>query len=83
LTVKRLSCEQTFRRLDDFVDRELAPEEAALVRDHLEICAACAREYQFEAGVLDAVKSKLRRIEAPADLLQRISERIRQADERR
>jgi anti-sigma factor (TIGR02949 family) len=82
LTVKRLSCEETFRRLDDFVDRELAPEEMAMVREHLEGCAVCASEYRFEAGVLAAVKSKLRRLAAPADLLQRISERIHNAGER-
>jgi anti-sigma factor (TIGR02949 family) len=79
--VKRLSCEETFRRLDDFVDRELTPEETALVREHLENCAVCTSEYRFEAGVLDAVKSKLRRIAAPTDLLQRIAEDIRKADE--
>ncbi len=80
--MKRLTCEETFRRLDDFVDRELTPEEMALVRDHLESCAACAGEYRFEAEVLDAVRSKLRRIAVPSDLVQRISESIRKADKR-
>lgn len=77
-----MTCEETFRRLDDFVDRELTPEEMALVRDHLESCAACAGEYRFEAEVLDAVRSKLRRIAVPSDLVQRISESIRKADKR-
>ena len=45
-------------------------------------CAVCTSEYRFEAGVLEAVKSKLRRIAVPTDLLQRISESIRKADER-
>jgi anti-sigma factor (TIGR02949 family) len=79
--VTRLTCEETFRRLDDFVDRELTPEEMALVRDHLESCTACAGEYRFEAEVLDAVRSKLRRIALPPDLIQRISDRLRKADE--
>jgi anti-sigma factor (TIGR02949 family) len=79
--VKRLSCEETFRRLDDFVDRELSPEEMARVREHLESCAACAGEYRFEAEVLDAVRSKLRRIAVPGDLIRRISERLRKAGE--
>jgi hypothetical protein len=53
----------------------------ALVRDHLESCTACAGEYRFEAEVLDAVRSKLRRIALPPDLIQRISDRLRKADE--
>lgn len=48
--MKPLSCEETFRRLDDFVDRELTPQETALVREHLDTCAVCTSEYRFEAG---------------------------------
>jgi hypothetical protein len=77
-----LTCEETFRRLDDFLDRELAPEEMEVVWEHRESRAVCAGKYRFEAGVLDAVRSKLNRIVAPADLLQRISDRIRGAERR-
>jgi hypothetical protein len=47
-----------------------------LVREHLETCAACAGEYRFEAGVLDGLREKLRRIAVPGDLMARIAERI-------
>lgn len=76
----RLTCEELFRRLDDYLDRELTPDEAVLVRDHLEICAVCAAEYRFEASVLRNVREKLRRISAPPDLLAKISRSIARAD---
>lgn len=58
--------------MDEFLDRELAAHEAALVREHLETCAACASEYSFEESVLLVVKAKLRRVAVPAELRARI-----------
>ncbi len=46
----RLTCEEVFARLDDYVDRELSAEEARLVEEHCAVCDVCAREYRFEAG---------------------------------
>lgn len=69
----RLTCEETFRRLDDYLDRELEPRELELVRRHLETCAYCAEEYAFEAGVIAAVREKLRRVQVPESLMARIS----------
>ena len=68
----RYRCEEVFRRMDEFIDRELAAHEAALVREHLETCAACASEYSFEENVLLTVKAKLRRVAVPAELRARI-----------
>lgn len=70
--LNRNTCEEAFRRLDDFLDRRLGPEETRLVQEHLDICAACTREFTFEASVLEGVKRRLRQIQAPADLLSRI-----------
>jgi anti-sigma factor (TIGR02949 family) len=64
----RLTCEEVFARLDDFIDRELSAEEIRLVREHLETCAACASEHRFESSVLDGVRAKLRRIAVPEHL---------------
>jgi len=75
----RLTCEETFRRLDDYLDRELTPAEMDLVARHLEECAMCSAEFRFEAGVLDEVRRKLRRVALPADLMARISEQLRRA----
>jgi len=70
--LNRNTCEEAFRRLDDFLDRRLGPEETRLVEEHLHICEACTREFAFEESVLNGVKRKLRHLSAPADLLTRI-----------
>jgi anti-sigma factor (TIGR02949 family) len=72
-------CHEAFRRLDDFVDRELPPEQMERVQAHLEICAICAAEVRFESTVLDELRGKLRRISVPTGLMDRISARIASA----
>jgi anti-sigma factor (TIGR02949 family) len=70
--LNRYTCEEAFRRLDDYLDRELTPEETVLVQAHLDICAGCAREFTFEASVLRGVRDKLRQIDVPESLQARI-----------
>ncbi len=77
--IDRYTCEETFRRLDDFLDRELSPEEIKRVDEHLAVCEVCASEYCFEAGVIREVRAKVQRITAPPDLLSRISQRLAEA----
>ena len=76
-SLNRTTCEEAFRRLDDFLDRRLPHAEMDLIEEHLEICAACAREFTFEASVLTGVRQKLRQIRVPPDLLARITAAIR------
>lgn len=80
--LNHFSCEETFRRLDDYVDRQLSPEDIRAIEDHLRLCDMCMREFVFEAGVLRGVREKLRRLAAPPDLLARISARISRAAEK-
>ena len=70
--LSRFTCEEAFRRLDDYLDRELSAQETELVREHLEICAGCAREFGFEESVLKGVRTRLRQIDLPADLQSRV-----------
>ena len=73
----RLTCEEVFARLDDFLDqRELTPAEMRLVEEHIETCAACASEHRFERQVVDSVRAKLQRIELPEALRQSIVARL-------
>ncbi len=72
----RLTCEETFARLNDYLDRELSPEEIRLVEVHLATCAACAREYRFEESFLREVRDKLRRIAMPPEVHRRIAESL-------
>jgi anti-sigma factor (TIGR02949 family) len=69
----RYTCEEMLRRLDDYLDRELSPDEIARVEHHLQDCEACIREFGFEANVLRAVRTKLRAVEVPETLLDRVS----------
>ena len=78
----RYTCEETFRRLDDYLDRELASHERQLVGEHLEACVICAAEYTFEASVLKQVRAKLQGLGAPAQLLAKISRALRRAESR-
>ncbi len=68
----RYACDEVLRRLDDYIDRELAEAELRLVREHLETCAACTARFAFESGILEQLKDKLRRIAVPPDLLAKI-----------
>lgn len=72
----RRTCEEAFRRLDDFLDRRLSLEDTKLVEEHLRVCEACTREFSFEASVLDGVKQKLRQLAVPPDLVSRILARL-------
>ena len=67
-----LSCAETFAHLDDYLDRELSPEEQTGVVEHLERCAQCAGEFGLEREVLDRIREKLQRIGAPRGLLARV-----------
>ena len=77
--LNRTTCEEAFRRLDDFLDRRLPHTEMHLIEEHLQICAACAREFTFEASVLNGVRQKLRQLSMPPDLLSRITAEIQAA----
>jgi anti-sigma factor (TIGR02949 family) len=70
--LNRHTCEEAFRRLDDYMDRRLSADEMRKIEEHLHVCDACTREFTFEASVLDGVKHKLRHLAAPPDLLSRI-----------
>ncbi len=70
---RRFTCEEAFRRLDDYLDGELSGPALELVVEHLELCDMCAREFNFEGSVLEGVRSKLREVEVPASVLARFT----------
>lgn len=74
--IDRLTCQEAFRRLDDYLDRELAPDEMLLVRKHLKICEVCNKEYEFEDAVFHAVRRKLQHVPLPDGLRDRVFARI-------
>lgn len=74
----RYTCDEALRRLEDYVDRELTREEMEMVQAHLDTCAACTGQFVFEADLLASIRDKLRRINLPGDLRERISRRLEQ-----
>lgn len=72
----RLRCDEVLRRLDDFLDRALVPEDLARVEAHLADCLACAGISRFEATVIERIRERLRRIAAPPDLLEAVRTRL-------
>lgn len=70
--VDRYTCEEVVRRLSDYLDRELSAVEMAMVKQHLDTCAECAAEHAFEERVLQELKQKLRRIDLPQSLVDKV-----------
>jgi len=66
------SCREAFRRLDDYLDRELTPGEMEAVRRHLEVCAMCADEFRVEAEILRGLKAKVARAGVPPEVERRV-----------
>ena len=77
--IDRYTCEETIRRLDDYLDRELTPHEMQLVQEHLEVCVLCASEYAFEASALERLRDKLQRLPVPADLMTKVARTLERA----
>ncbi|RYD47247.1 MAG: hypothetical protein EOP83_28315 [Verrucomicrobiaceae bacterium] len=75
-----LDCEATFRRMQDYLDRELSSEEVSLVQEHLEGCGMCAEEYRFEASILTRIGRCLQEEPIPENLFERIMSGIGTGD---
>ena len=73
----QLTCLDVFRRLYDYLDRELGRDETRLVEQHLALCATCAAEYGFEKQLAETLTAKLRRVDLPAALRLRIAGLLR------
>jgi anti-sigma factor (TIGR02949 family) len=78
--IDRYTCADVVRRLDEYLDRQLSSIEMQLVREHIATCDVCAREQAFGEATLQMLKAKLRRIDAPADLLARIASTLADAN---
>jgi anti-sigma factor (TIGR02949 family) len=75
-------CADVERDLDPYLDRELSPELAAAIRDHLDSCAACRQRVAGREALSRAVRSVPYRT-APDRLRARIAGQATQARSRR
>jgi anti-sigma factor RsiW len=65
--------------LVDYIHRELAPEDDALVYAHLAACSDCRHEYQAEVSLTEALREAARaeEVEMPTAILARVRQRVR------
>ncbi|MBA3893569.1 MAG: zf-HC2 domain-containing protein [Gemmatimonadales bacterium] len=67
-----IDCAEAGARLQDYLKRELTPELAAEVRDHLVRCRGCFGHAQFEENLLHLMEARARRETCPSALRERI-----------
>lgn len=68
----RYTCDEALRRLEEYLDRELTPQEMGKVEAHLESCAPCTSRFRYEASLLNGIRARLQRTPLPPDLLSKI-----------
>jgi hypothetical protein len=72
-----LPCEESLRRLDDYLDRNLSPQELRSVKAHLRECLRCARFFRFETSLVEGLRLRLRHLSVPRGLQESIRLRLR------
>lgn len=73
---READCAQVVLRLFEYVDNEAAEEDGRRIREHLDACGSCLREYERDLLLKQLVKRACNREEAPAALRTQIIARI-------
>lgn len=68
------SCEEVLRRVETYLDGELAEPEAAAIAEHLDACPECMEHEVFLSRLRAIVRAKLR---SPQDTHEPLVEQIR------
>ncbi len=71
-TGQGVDCAEALRELEEFLDGELAGEQLAAVRTHLDGCMDCLGAFDFHAELKQVIATKCNNDELPPDLVQRI-----------
>ena len=77
LSLDPYSCEDAIKRLNDYLDKELSPEERTVVLKHLEICRSCLGRFSFEQSLIISIRSKISRLCAPDGLREKLHNMLR------
>jgi mycothiol system anti-sigma-R factor len=72
------SCADVLARVYEFIDHELAEADCAHIRQHLDECGPCLREFGLEQMVKDVVKRGCGSETVPQDLRSRVMYRLRE-----
>jgi mycothiol system anti-sigma-R factor len=70
-----LPCEHVLARLWEYIDGELEPETELAVQRHLEQCARCYPQYNFERAYTEMLRRMAQRMDPPA-LRSRVLQRL-------
>lgn len=71
-----MNCEESYKRLHDFLDRELTAEEIEEVKMHIHRCPPCEVEFRFEESVLRHVRRCMGDVPCPGELEKMVSAAI-------
>lgn len=69
-------CQEAVKRLTEFLDHELQPEEEEKVQHHLHECRGCFAAFHFEETLLHTIRERIEGVRAPAALREKILELI-------
>jgi len=72
------SCADVLARVYEFIDHELAEADCAKIREHLDECGPCLKEFGLDQLVKDVVKRGCGCEPPPEDLRNRVMFRIRE-----
>jgi anti-sigma factor (TIGR02949 family) len=75
--MSRHDCEQALAHLQDYLKREITPELAAEVRQHLERCRPCFRHARFELNFLVMLETHGTKETCPRQVRERILAMLR------
>ena len=73
---QQADCAQVVLRLFEYVDHEAAEEDGRRIREHLDACGSCLREYERDLLLKEMVKRACASESAPAALRTQIMARI-------
>jgi len=73
VTFDYYSCEEAVKRLNEYLDHELAPEERRDVIKHLTLCRPCLERFHFEENLIVQLRERMKKFCCPKTLKQRLS----------
>ena len=79
--MRTLTCEQAVELLMDYLKRELPPEVAQAMQQHLETCRPCEQHARFETRFVLIVGNRLGKERCPDRLKDRILDSLAQERE--
>lgn len=76
ITLDFYDCEEAVKRLNDYLDHELAPEERADVVKHLQICKPCLERFHFEESLVTQLRERMKKFCCPESLKNKLGSLI-------